>query len=116
LIGIGPFAQYFLEELEVCREKVVNGKDLNLGDIRSQVPGGLECKMDISFLQKLCNLSGSAEFSIEVDVAANLPLGFLLDNLYELFGILMLHTALDFFQSHLPQVFNRRGRLSESED
>jgi hypothetical protein len=72
--------------------------------------------MKISFLQKLCYFSGGSEIAIEVDFAANLPFGFFFDYLDKLFGILMLHAAFDFFQSHLPQIFNRVDLISESKD
>jgi hypothetical protein len=92
----------------------VNGKDLNLGDIGTQVPGGLKGELEISFLQKFCDLSGSAKLAIKMDVAANLAVGFSLHYFNELFGVLMLHAAFDFFQSHLPQILNCHGSSAES--
>jgi hypothetical protein len=78
--------------------------------------GGLKSKLQIAFLQKLGYFSGRAERAIEMNSAVNLPFGFLGDNFDKLFGVLMLHTAFDFLQSHLPQVFNRTGLRCESKD
>ena len=83
-------------------------------EVAQEIDGKDEFPHDL--LQKLCDLSGGAEFPIEVDVAADLPFRFLLDNLYKFFGILMLHTAFYFFQSHLPKVFNCACRTSESKN
>jgi hypothetical protein len=78
------------------------------------MPRGLKGELKISFLQKFRDLSGSAELSIKMDVAANLSAGFILYDFSELFGVLMLHAAFDFFQSHLPQILNCRGSSVES--
>jgi hypothetical protein len=51
-----------------------------------------------------------------MDVAANLPVGFSLYDFSELFGVLMLHAAFDFFQSYLPQILNGHGSSGESKD
>jgi hypothetical protein len=80
------------------------------------VPGGLKGELEISFLQKFRNLSGGTELAIKMDVAANLAVGFPLHDFNELFGVLMLHAAFDFFQSHLPQILNGRGSSGESKN
>jgi hypothetical protein len=49
-----------------------------------------------------------------MDVAVNLPIGFVRYDFSELFGVLMLHAAFDFFQSHLPQILNCHGSSGES--
>jgi hypothetical protein len=94
----------------------VKGKDLNLGDIGTQMTGRLKGELKISLLQKFGDLSRSAQLPIKMDVAVNLPVGFILYDFYELFGVLMLHAAFDFFQSHLPQILNCHGSSGESKD
>ena len=58
--------------------------------------------MQVAFLQKFGNLSGCAELSIWMDITTYLPFGLSFDDFDKFFCILILHAALDFFQSHLP--------------
>ena len=50
LVRVRSFAQNLLELLEIRREKIMNGEDLNLGNIGSEMSRGLKCELEVSIL------------------------------------------------------------------